>query len=448
MKISTRLAIYFSSITSLIYIIFGAAVYLSSSNHRVDEFQNRLEERLLITEKIFLEKDSFSPAEFEKINTQFLNKLPRETEEVVEIGGNKTAIFQYNYSQAVKKELLKSERYYFEEGDIQGLSKVFNVKGKNYLIIVTAVDQLGLQNLSFLGFRIIILILIGIPLILVGSFMISRRALSPLTRKIHHANSISASNLHQRLEVFNPDDEIGELAIAFNKLLDRLELSFDAHKSFISNASHEIRNPLTAIMGEAEVALTKTRKPEEYIESLNSILSETEVLSATVNNLLQLSKVTANEEGIRFESIEFESFLKEVKSSFDFVNPTNQIDIRVESMNGKWVLPGNKNLLKAVLFNLFDNACKFSENQKVEVSLSHENRMAKMVISDIGQGIMEEDLTKIKNPFYRGNNTVQIRGSGIGLSLADKIITLHKGQLKIESVLGSGTKVEIMLPLE
>lgn len=447
MKISTRLALYFSLIASSIYVTFGVAVYLSSSNHRSNEFQKRLEERLLITEKIFLEKESFSPEEFEKINTQFLNTLPDETEEVIEISSDKKLVFKYNYSPDVKSELLKNESYYFETFDVQGLSKVFNVKGRGYLIIVTAVDQLGLQNLSFLRVRIIILILIGIPLILIGSFILSKKALSPLSRKIQHANAISASNLHQRLKVFNPDDEIGELAIAFNKLLDRLELAFDAHKSFISNASHEIRNPLTAIMGEAEIAVSKSRTPEEYMESLNSILSEAEMLSSTVNNLLQLSKVTANEEGVRFEPIEFESFLKEVKTSFDFVNPTNQIHIMVDTGTSKCTILGNKNLLKAALFNLFDNACKFSENQKVVVSLSQQNQHLKLSIIDNGQGVSEDDLMKIKNPFFRGKNAIQIKGSGIGLSLTDKIISLHKGGLKIQSTLEVGTSVEVVFPL-
>lgn len=447
MRISTRLSLAFSFIASATFIAFGIAIYLFVENHRKNEFKERLTERLIITEKTFLEKDSFSPIEFEKIRTQFLNTLPEETEEVIEIGINKAPFFKFNYSADIKEDLLKNDSLYFEELDIQGLSKVFNVKGKNYLIIVTAVDQVGLQNLSFLRFSIMLLISIGIPLILIGSFIITKKALLPLTKKIQHANAISASNLHQRLEVFNPDDEIGELAIAFNKLLGRLELAFDANKSFISNASHEIKNPLTAIMGEAEVALSKTRTPKEYKESLNAILSEVEMLSSTVNNLLQLSKVSANEEGVNFEIIEFESFLEEVKTSFNFVTPANQIIIKVDEKINNKCISGNRGLLKAALFNLFDNACKFSDNQEVEVLLSDQNQQLNLIIKDRGQGVSAEELINIKKPFFRGKNTIHIKGSGIGLTLTDKIIGLHKGEVNVQSTLGKGTTVLVHLPL-
>ncbi len=292
-----------------------------------------------------------------------------------------------------------------------------------------------------------LLISIGVPLILIGSFIITQKALLPLTKKIQHANAISASNLHQRLEVFNPDDEIGKLAIAFNKLLDRLELAFEAHKSFISNASHEIRNPLTAIMGEAEIAVSKSRSPEEYKESLNAILSEAEMLNSTVNNLLQLAKVTANEDGVWFENFDFSTFLSEVKTSFDFHNPKNKIVVNQSNIENILAVLGNKNLLKAAIFNLFDNAVKFSENKQVIVNLSTENKFVKLKISDMGQGISHEDLKNVKAPFYRGKNAIQIKGSGIGLSLTDKVVNLHKGDLTIQSQLDVGTDVEILLPL-
>jgi signal transduction histidine kinase len=447
MKISTRLSLRFSFIANAIFIGFGISVYLFASNHRKNEFQERLEDRVLIFEKIFLEKGAYTSLEFNKIKDQYSNTLHKQTEEVIEIDGDIRPAFKFNYSKAIREEVLENETCYFEEHETQGYSKLFHVNGKKYIVIVTAVDQTGIQNLSYLKYRIILLILIGIPLFLIGSFTITKKALLPLTKKIHHANAITASNLHQRLKVFNPEDEIGELAIAFNKLLDRLELAFNAHKSFISNASHEIRNPLTAIMGEAEVALSKSRNPEEYAESLRAILKESEMLSSTVNNLLQLSKVIANEEGVRFEIIEFETFLIEVKTSFDFVNTKNKIVLVQEYKDNKLSILGNKNLLKSAIFNLLDNACKFSDNGEVTVTSSQKNNFLKLAIRDNGKGISTEDLMNIRAPFYRGENALNIKGSGIGLSLTDKIINLHNGELHIESALGSGTEVEILLPL-
>lgn len=445
MKISTRISIVFSLISSSILILFGVLIYFLESSHQLRDFQERLKERVIITENFFLEKESFSPSKYEKIRTQFLHILPKETEEVIEILEGTTPAFKHHYSQEIKNELLNNSSFSFREKEIQGESKIFKVKGKNHLIIVTAVDEIGIQNLSFLMSQIILLITIGIPLILIISFIVTKKSLLPLSKKIQHANSISASNLDQRLRVINPNDEIGKLAIAFNKLLDRLETAFNSQKSFISNASHEIRNPLTAIMGEAEVAASKTRTSEEYQESLHAILAEAETLNSTVNNLLQLSKVTANEQGVQYIKFKFDDFLTEVKDSFNYLNPDNQLLFNLEK--GTFYIVGNKNLLKTAIINLFDNACKYSSNKEVQVKLIRDKDFLSLTIYDKGIGIPKEELQKIKAPFYRGNNVIDIKGSGIGLALSDKIINLHKGTLEIQSQEGVGTEITIKIPL-
>lgn len=449
MRISTRLSLISSLISSTIFIALGVTVYQFSSNHRKQDFQTRLQDRVIITEKIFLEKESFGPAELEKITNQFLHTLPQETEEVLLIEQDSLPAFKHQYLNASRNQMLKHNSLNFTNGIRQGASRKFTVNGKNYLVAVTAIDVVGKQHMSFLKKIIILLVLIGIPLIFVWSFIITRRALLPITKKIEKANSISASNLNERLHNPNPHDELGEMTSAFNKVLDRLETSFESQKSFIRNASHEIRNPLTAIMGEAEIALTKSRSDEEYRESLRTILNAAETLNSTVNNLLQLSLVTANEENIQYEVFPFDNFLKEVKESFDFLNPENQIHLNIERLTGhaSYNISGNLNLLKTALINIFDNACKYSENKKIDVRLTQKNEQVNLVIKDQGIGIVKEDLEKITALFYRGNNARGIKGSGIGLSLSTKIIRLHLGSLKIHSEIGKGTEVQVFLPL-
>lgn len=447
MKISTRLAITFSIISSVIFIAFGLTVYVLESNYRQQSFQERLKERVIITEKIFLEKESFSPIDFEKITNQFLHTLPEETKEVIRIKKNVEPVFKYKYPKEVKSDLSRNNTLEFEYSEIQGESRIFNIKGKEYIIIVSAVDHVGLKNLSFLKNIIIILALLSVPLISIGSFIIARRALLPISKKIDKANTITATNLHQRLNVHNPNDEIGNMAIAFNKLLDRLEASFEAQKAFIRNASHEIRNPLTAIMGEAEVINSRVRTTEEYQKSISTILSEAETLSSTVNNLLQLSKVDANEESINYQSLKFNDLLIEIKEGFDFLNPNNQIQLNVESDSTNFLISGNKNLLKTAILNLFDNACKFSSNDIVEVSLKTDKNWLVLILKDKGIGIEKSDLEKVLTPFYRGKNVINVKGSGIGLSLTSKIINLHNGAIEINSKMAVGTQAKLTLPL-
>jgi len=445
MKISTRISIIFSLVSSLILILFGITIYLLESFHQERDFQERLKARVEITENFFLEKDSFSPSEYEKIRTQFLHILPEETEEVIAIRKGITPEFKHTYSKEIKNEILNNPSFSFRANEIQGESKFFKIKGKYHLIIVTAKDEVGIQNLSFLMSQIIILTIIGLPLILIISFFITKKSLLPLSKKIQHANNISASNLDQRLKVINPNDEIGKLATAFNKLLDRLEIAFKSQKSFISNASHEIRNPLTAIIGEAEVTLSKARNPNEYQEALNAILEEAESLNSTVTNLLQLSKVTANEEGVEYTEFKFDDFLSKIKDSYSYLNPNNLLQFNIE--RGDFLIKGNKNLLQTAIVNLLDNACKYSSNKEVQVNLTHHNNYLLLTILDHGIGIPKQDLLKIKEPFYRASNVIEKKGSGIGLALSDKIISLHNGALIIQSQENIGTETSVKIPI-
>ena len=449
MKISTRLPIKFSFITSAILAAFALSVYYFASTHREEEFQKRLNERVLITEKLFLERESFSPVELEKVKDKFLHTLPEETEEVVEIISGKKIIFKHLYPPELREKIFNSDVLQFGLGQAEGHSTKFQLEGGNYIVIVTANDESGLEHLMFLKYRLIILILLGIPLIFIGSFMFTSRALRPIVKKIDHANKINASSLHERLKVLNSEDEIGKMAIAFNSLLDRLEISFNTQKSFISNASHEMRNPLTTIIGEAEIAMSKTRTPEEYWESLKIILSESERLNLTISNLLTMSRVMSNDGYIKFESIHFVDFIKEVKESYDYINADNNIEIKFALMDrfDPFIVWGNRNLLKTAVVNLFDNACKFSSNNSVKVALSNNEKWCSLMIKDKGIGISEKDITEVGNIFYRGENAIAIKGSGIGFSLSSKIVKLHKGKLELESRINQGTEVVLKLPV-
>lgn len=445
MKIRTRLSLIFSLITSSVFIVFGYTVYLFSENHRSEDFQDHLAKRVVITEKIFLEKESFSATELDKITDQFLHTLPEETEEVVEIREGLKLKFKHDYPENFIQNYKKTTILEYENKR-EGRCGVFDVKGKKYLIIVTATDVVGLKNLSFLKQVILLLVIIGIPFIFLVSFIFTKRELLPLSKTIENANRIEASNLHERINVYNPNDEIGQLATAFNSLLDRLEAAFEAQKSFISNAAHEIKNPLTAIMGEAEIVLSKERKGEDYIKALEIVLLESERLDNTVNNLLQLSKVLTQDADIRYDVLDLKSFVFEVKNSFDFINPTNEIII--EETIDDFLIRGNTNLLKTVLVNLFDNACKFSNNKMVFVSLLEEEGMTVLKIRDKGIGISQDDLAKITIPFYRGKNAIKLNGSGIGLSLISIIMKLHCGKIEIESEIDEGTEIKVFFKKE
>ena len=446
MKISTRLSLTVSMIVSAIFLVFSLVIYKFSSEHRQNVFKERLKQRVLITEKLFLEKDSFSPKELETITDQFLHTLPEETEAVINFDDETILIYQEKYGTDLWKKISSEETVYFNLKKTAGMSRIFKIKGHNYLVVVTALDNIGLENLAFLKTLLILLALIGIPVISASSFIMNYRAFLPLSEKIEKANTISATNFNQRLMVYDSGDEIDQLAIAFNNLLDRLEASFNSQKSFIRNASHEIKNPLTAIMGEAEITVSKTRTSDQYIESLNIVLAQAERLNITLNNLLQLSNISSNEGEFKLVKINIQDLLFKIKSDYNFINPENKIVIPVIKLDDKTVF-GNEQLLKSAITNLIDNACKFSANQEVLINFSVLKPMLNLYISDNGIGISEEDKELILSPFYRGKNALKIKGSGVGLALASKIISIHKGTLQIDSKLDTGTNITVSFPI-
>jgi len=448
MKISTRIAVVFSLISSVILIVFGLSVYFYSKSNIETSFFERLNKRVGVTENYFLEKDSFSPTEFGKIKAQFSHTLNGEKEEIIQINSSVGSIFKYDYPKSVRGKMLSSNTLMFTYGKRQGESKVFKVEDNTYLVIVTAENVTGHNDLSFLMNCIVFFILIGIPILFVLFFIITKNTLRPISIKIERANEISATNLHQRLEVVNPKDEIGQTAIAFNRMLDRLEKSFESQKSFISNASHEIRNPLTAIMGEAEIASSQKRTSSEYQASFSIILAESERLNSTLTNLLQLSKISVNESAIKMEIIQLDTFVYELKENFSFVNPNHKICLEFPQTNSRirYKITGNKGLLKTAILNVFDNACKYSENNIVNVELLKRSGSVSLSVIDKGIGIPVMDLSSIGTPFKRASNSFSVQGSGIGLSLTKKIMTLHKGEIIIESTENEGTKVTFRIP--
>jgi signal transduction histidine kinase len=432
-----------------IFLVFSCTVYFFTSKYRKSEFNNRLKQRIEITEKIFLEKTN-SPDDFTKIQEQFLNKLPEETEEVVPLSADFRNSLKIKYPENFIADLLATKEAFFEDGKKQGGGRIFHVNGSDYLVLLTAVDFVGIRMIDHLITVIVIVMALCMIAIILLSHYVSGTLINPILSKIRQANSISANNLHERLDVLNPADEMGELAIAFNSLLDRVEHAFYTQKLFIDNASHEIRNPLTAIMGEAEFALERPRSKEEYIDSLKAVSHEAERLNVLVNDLLQLAGITHKDVTFHKERISIHDLLSGAKEKLDAQYPDNKVDLASlkDDLTGALFIQGNKHLLTTAFFNLMDNATKYSSFKPVRVEMeAKQEDIIEISIHDNGIGIPEQDLKNITQPFHRASNVRQIQGTGIGIPLTLKIIELHGGKLRVNSRLRAGTVATVSLPL-
>jgi signal transduction histidine kinase len=451
MKIRDKLTLSFNIAVALVLVALGFTVYFFSSQYRKNEFYNRLKQRVDITEKMFLEKDNFSEEAYDKIREQFLNKLPEETEEVVAIGPDFRKQLTLDYPEGFIAELLEKKEAYSEIGKKQLVGKVFDLHDSSYLVLLTASDHVGNKMTDHLRNIILIALAGSIVAVSVVSHIVSSIVLNPVSTKIQQANNISAKNLHERLTVHDSDDEMEELVIAFNNLLDRVAKAFEAQKQFIDNASHEIRNPLTAIMGETEFALDKVRSQQEYISSFKSISLEADRLNSLVNNLLHLANISYKEFIFKKELIDIKNLILETKEKFDFLCPQNQVNIKFEYnvADSELLIEGNGHLLQTALINVLDNASKFSFFNLVDLVVSgRDDGTVTVSVSDKGVGIPDEDIPKVTQPFHRAPNVRQIQGTGIGIPLTVKIIELHKGFFHIQSKLNQGTQVRITLPVQ
>ncbi|MFD2577294.1 ATP-binding protein [Haoranjiania flava] len=324
----------------------------------------------------------------------------------------------------------------------------YEFENKNYIITATAIDQYGYNKLDSLLKNSIVVFVISILFIYVAGRFFSKRAFDPVKEMTEKTKVISATNLDLRLNSNGSKDELSELANTFNEMLSRLENSFDAQKNFVSNISHELRTPLAAIITELELSANKEKNAEEYKTAINNALNDAKKLVRLSNSLLDLAKASYDPAEISFKPIRIDEILLDARQQVQKVNSDYKIDIHFENdfeNDNQISVNGNEYLLKVAFVNLFENGCKFSNNKQCNVSVFFENEKMKLCFTDKGIGISEDDLKNIFVPFYRGDNKNIADGNGIGLSLTQKIIHLHKGSISVQSKQLQGTTFTVDL---
>ncbi len=242
------------------------------------------------------------------------------------------------------------------------------------------------------------------------------------------------------------DDEIGELSDSINYMSEEIKTSDSMKNDFISSVSHELRTPLTAIKGWAETMSIGEPDPVTMTKGLNIIINETERLSGMVEELLDFSRLQNGRMVLVMDKMDLLAELDEAVYMLKERAVNENKRFVYEQPEGVTAVLGDKNRLRQVFINIIDNAIKYTpEGGVIGIRVTEDEDRAHVIISDTGCGIAAADLPKIKEKFYKANQTV--RGSGIGLAVADEIMKLHKGSLEIASEENTGTTVTISIPL-
>jgi signal transduction histidine kinase len=267
----------------------------------------------------------------------------------------------------------------------------------------------------------------------------------PLMQISVTAKKLAKGDFSERIAIRN-NDEIGELSRVFNDMADELENSEAIKNDFISSVSHELRTPLTAIKGWSET-LQAGYDEDTYRKGMTVITHETGRLEGMVEELLDFSRIQNGRFTLQMANIDIIAELDDALLIYTDKARKENKTIHYTEPEFLCVVYGDKNRLRQVFINVIDNAIKYSDpGGSVDISVEKGTDTLTITVADTGIGIAAVDIPKVKAKFYKADNTR--RGSGIGLAVADEIISMHGGTLDIDSVLGKGTTVTITLPLK
>jgi heavy metal sensor kinase len=296
-------------------------------------------------------------------------------------------------------------------------------------------------------------ILIALPIILVfgtlGGWVLARRSLSPIGYIAVKAQSITSQNLSERLTVRGTGDEMDDLIRTINAMIARLESSFKRMAEFTADASHELKTPLCAMRGEAEVLLLKERKAEEYQEGLAHFIEQFDHLNQMINDLILLSKLDTTEVALKMAPLRLDLLIKDLCNFFQVLAEQKNIALEIGTLEEVTVI-GDKIRLQQLFTNLIDNAIKYTTHGAIRVTAKKNEDAVAVKIVDTGMGIPEEEREKIFKRFYRmdKSRSRETGGVGLGLSIAEWVVHAHHGRIEVDSEINRGSTFTVYLPLQ
>ena len=293
---------------------------------------------------------------------------------------------------------------------------------------------------------IVLLYLSVLGLCAVSGFFFMKSIVNHLCEMGNTARKIAGGDFKARIEV-KEHDEIGELSETINYMASELENAETMKNDFISSVSHELRTPLTAIRGWGETAKMSIGTDEELVAlGRDVVLSEADRLSGLVEELLDFSRMQSGRISVNIMPMDVSELLRAATDMYTELAVKQGIELSYTPPMQNSIVLGDPDRLKQVFINIIDNAVKYTEKGGlVLVTQTREDGCVRITVKDTGVGIPAEDLDHVKEKFFKSNKTV--RGSGIGLAVADEIIKQHQGLLFIESTAGVGTTATIVLPL-
>lgn len=445
MKIKDRLALYFTLVSTLTLLCVLTVVYFTFQKVMESEFFERLTDRTMVTAKLYLKADEISNQALEKVRAQYLEKLNGEVIRIYNERNNATFIGddQQFWTNETIDMVRQQKKVRFKDGERQVVGIFYKDNQGDFVILASAIDyatEIRVQQL--LKVMVVVFIVIFLGLLLSGRW-IAKRILVPLNIFIDQVKLIKSNNLHFRVEEGTNKDEITLLSQNFNNLMEHLEHSFILQKTFVANASHELRTPVTRMIIGAEIALSKERQAEDYQRALQSVLEDAEKLENIITALLNLAKTDLEYSASMAQDIRIDEMIWQLQAEWSQKKGPGKLQVEMINLpmndESSLIINANPTLLQIALDNIIGNAFKFSDGQQVTCVLEVTAQGINLTITDRGVGIPQDKLEKIFQPFFSSSGKAEHAGNGMGLYMAHKIITLFRGKITVKSVINSGT---------
>jgi len=445
MKLKHRLSLYSIVIFSVVILIASVVIYFSFYTQMERKETQSLQSKTLLAAIYYFEQDELPTLEHENIRQQLNKTISRKNIVVYDVQNRQTN-GEMLHDTNITKEFIEDVRlresvsftsaHFFYNG-------IFYPDNEGDFVVVTRESkaEFNEQMQSLLNILVIVSI-IGLLFIYLFSNYLALIAYQPIARIMEQIGERDPENFNEPLVIQKSYAEIEALVKTYNHFINKIAQAFSVQKNFIDYVSHELRTPITALLGTLEVTGSKERTVEQYEEVIYQLKQYTNDLQETLDQMMLLSGVNSTFE---YKSLRIDEVVWQViENAIHYHQAKISVSMEVKN-NDLLILLGNEKLLQIAFNNLLNNAIKYSGNQAVEIRLAEVANKLEIHILDQGIGVPESDLKRITQNFYRGQNTGNFSGKGIGLSMAHIILTMHQIDLDISANNPRGTIVKLRL---
>lgn len=452
MNLKLRFALLLTFFVAIILIISSTAIFILDSGYRREDFFQRLkkdglefhdivaevktpsEAAIIMLKKALHSNTSYDAklAVYDSLG-QILNKLPDTIHQLMDNG--------------MMRKIKNMKEWRVENEKVQQVW--LYIPETHYYVLSSGYDLPGLSKLNNLKIILASVCIGALLLTSVFSFAYVGEAVKPLTALSNQMIFISEQNLTEKVSEDGRYQEINEIARNFNEMLERLHKAFAVQKNFVQQASHELRTPMASMLAQTELALRKNLKEEEYREVLLSLKEDEQHLIELTNSLLLLSQCGQLDFQSNWPWLRIDELLYESISNMKKIYPDIAVMVffvKQPESDQDCMVSGNDSLLKSVFANLLKNAYNYSFDKKINIGIDIHYHHVEVHFDNRGIHLMPEEAEKIMGPFFRGENAVMTKGFGLGLSIVQRILTVHHGTITYTALYDDTNRFTVSLP--